>query len=76
VLNTIVLLINDISLITVQVRTHDFVDKVHGEVRVILSQDEVMNCGLGFAADGSAHIPKEIIVTFPHLKNTINNMTR
>jgi hypothetical protein len=76
VLNTIVVFIHDVFFNTVQLRTHDFVDKEHGEVRVILSQDEVMNCGLGFATDGHANIPKQIIVAFPHSKNTINNTTR
>ena len=57
-------------------RTHEFVDEEHGEVRLILSQDEVMNCGLGFATGGSARVTKQIVVTFLHLKNTINNMTR
>ena len=75
-LNTVVFLIQDVFFITLPVRTHDLVDKVHGEIMIILSQDEVMNSGLGLATEGRADIPKQIIITFPYSKNTINNTTR
>jgi hypothetical protein len=73
VLDMIVLLIHSAFFITLQVRTHDFVDKVHREMMIISTQDEVMNSGLGLSTESRANIPKQIIIAFPHSKNTINN---
>ena len=75
-LDTIVLFIHDVIFITLQLRTHDFVDKVHREVMIILIQNEVMNSALGLSTRSHANILKQIILAFPHLKNPINNTNR